>query len=1215
MSNLLNLPERCKGRLKQHNCSVNWPVKFVLVYYICSNPTTANLTFPYCISFRTKKLLGFSAALLFSFFSFGNTFIVTSNTDGGPGSLREAIGLAASNGTAVKDFITFNLPNTIASRTINLVSELPPLSANLVIDGSTQTGIPFGITDAKVILSYGLPAIVPGSPTFNCINAANARDIEIYGLWFRSYASMNGFTGVGIYCNNSKNIKIGLPGKGNIFTGWLTGIGHPEGFAQPYFGSDSIFIQSNIFGLLDDGNTSSYTPTPTLAFDATCRFAISFKGSTNIKIGGTLAEGNLINFSVCAISLEAPAGGLPANFNIIEGNRIGSNAAGMICTTPAYPNYECIHAENINDLQVYRNQIMGNARGAAIDLTRCNRLAIKGNMINVDVNGNQCNSNMNEGIIVNSSDKGSIGGNQPGDKNTIGFTNNLAAITITYCTGITISKNSTYCNNDRGSIMLIGFPSNVTTIPFITILSATTNTISGKALPNSTVELFMDDECALCEGKLYVSSVLADNNGDWSYTGNNTDKMVATATEPSGTTSEFSIAKINVSVSPVIKPATCGLSNGSITNLQILSGTQWHWEDEAGNIAGTDTTLRNAAPGKYRLVIEIGSHYCSYKTNFFEIKSASLPASLTPQITAASCGLNNGAITVNLNTRDYMGKWLNTSSDSVGSGTMLGNALPGDYYLKLYITADTSCNQVFGPYHLANQSGASLNTSAMKITAATCSGSNGNITGITATGATASTFTGWVDSTNKTVANGYDLLNVAPGKYRFKFKDGGGCDTIITPFFTIPDNGKINIDTAKKSVTAARCNGKGSIQNIHTSGGETYNWVNSTQPSPVGTLPDLLNADPGIYTLIVSNHYGCQKTSPAIVIPQAAFNDVSVTAATLKNAFCGKSDGSIAITAFSKDANLYQFSWVDSTSGQTAGAGKALAGLGEGTYRLFATDTNGCQKLIYSASIQAFPPPSYDYSQVQLIDDNCNLKRGEIRSLQVKGLVGPTSYLWYDEFNQPDGTSLNLANAASGTYTLKITDGGSCSIESKPFQLGNDDKPLPAPSYTDLIIPRYGDATFTAKSPAIGSYFLSSSASGTPVLKQSTDGQFTVPKVNNDTSFYIYRKSGTCTSPTAKVNVKIVDKSFFVVPNAFTPNNDGRNDWLSVKVTGLIKIDYFRIFNRFGQLVFETHNSSNGWNGYINGILQSSGVYIWIARGTDINGKTIVDKGSFILIR
>lgn len=102
----------------------------------------------------------------------------------------------------------------------------------------------------------------------------------------------------------------------------------------------------------------------------------------------------------------------------------------------------------------------------------------------------------------------------------------------------------------------------------------------------------------------------------------------------------------------------------------------------------------------------------------------------------------------------------------------------------------------------------------------------------------------------------------------------------------------------------------------------------------------------------------------------------------------------------------------------------------------------------------------------------------------------------------------------------------------------------------------------------------------------------------------------------ATVLVKIFKSAPRVfVPSAFTPNGDGKNDLVRPIAVGLTKLDYFRIYNRWGQLVFETTENGRGWDGRISGSEQGSGTYVWIVKGKDFLGKVVADKGVVTLIR
>jgi gliding motility-associated-like protein len=102
----------------------------------------------------------------------------------------------------------------------------------------------------------------------------------------------------------------------------------------------------------------------------------------------------------------------------------------------------------------------------------------------------------------------------------------------------------------------------------------------------------------------------------------------------------------------------------------------------------------------------------------------------------------------------------------------------------------------------------------------------------------------------------------------------------------------------------------------------------------------------------------------------------------------------------------------------------------------------------------------------------------------------------------------------------------------------------------------------------------------------------------------------------AFVTVKIFKTTPQVfVPTAFTPNNDGNNDGFRPIAVGISRIEYFRVFNRWGQLVFQTTTNGKGWDGRIGGKDQPSGVFVWLVKGTDYTGKPFFAKGTVTLIR
>jgi gliding motility-associated-like protein len=87
------------------------------------------------------------------------------------------------------------------------------------------------------------------------------------------------------------------------------------------------------------------------------------------------------------------------------------------------------------------------------------------------------------------------------------------------------------------------------------------------------------------------------------------------------------------------------------------------------------------------------------------------------------------------------------------------------------------------------------------------------------------------------------------------------------------------------------------------------------------------------------------------------------------------------------------------------------------------------------------------------------------------------------------------------------------------------------------------------------------------------------------------------------------------VPTAFTPNGDGLNDLFRPIAVGIKKFEYFRVYNRWGQLVFSTSINGQGWDGKISGRPQSTNTFVWIVKGIDYLDKPFFQKGTVTLIK
>ena len=101
---------------------------------------------------------------------------------------------------------------------------------------------------------------------------------------------------------------------------------------------------------------------------------------------------------------------------------------------------------------------------------------------------------------------------------------------------------------------------------------------------------------------------------------------------------------------------------------------------------------------------------------------------------------------------------------------------------------------------------------------------------------------------------------------------------------------------------------------------------------------------------------------------------------------------------------------------------------------------------------------------------------------------------------------------------------------------------------------------------------------------------------------------------TISVTVYKVNAGLYV-PNAFTPNGDGINDVFRPIPIGMKQINYFKVFNRWGQLMYSTTDQFAGWDGNYKGRPQDPAVYVWIVQGLDFDNNTITQKGTMVLIR
>ncbi|THU31988.1 PKD domain-containing protein [Niastella caeni] len=99
------------------------------------------------------------------------------------------------------------------------------------------------------------------------------------------------------------------------------------------------------------------------------------------------------------------------------------------------------------------------------------------------------------------------------------------------------------------------------------------------------------------------------------------------------------------------------------------------------------------------------------------------------------------------------------------------------------------------------------------------------------------------------------------------------------------------------------------------------------------------------------------------------------------------------------------------------------------------------------------------------------------------------------------------------------------------------------------------------------------------------------------------------------INIKVFKTAPDIfVPNAFRPGGN-RNNVLRPIPVGIATLDFFCVYNRWGQMVYKSNSPEAGWDGSIAGKPQDAGTYVWMARGTDYTGKMVMRRGTAILLR
>ena len=420
----------------------------------------------------------------------------------------------------------------------------------------------------------------------------------------------------------------------------------------------------------------------------------------------------------------------------------------------------------------------------------------------------------------------------------------------------------------------------------------------------------------------------------------------------------------------------------------------------SGIAAGTNTQLNSnitipqgTAPGSWYILFFADATNLSTESN--ETNNVSvLPITIvncaniqtTSNITHATCGLNNGVITITPNGgyTPYTYQWSN------GQTAATANNLSGNTY-TVTITDFYGC---------VKTSSATVNTITppsitLTSTNATCGANNGTASVSASNGTSPYQYT-WSNGQNTS-----SLSNLAAGNYSVTVTDANSCSVTGSTTINTPANLSVSLYP-----TSPTCGSNNGVISAAVSGGTqpyTYLWSNGQTGSSLNNIVS------GNYTVTLTDANNCQFISGITL--QSSNNMVITTSST--NATCGNANGTATVSV-SNGTSPYIYTWINGQSGQTANS------LVQGSYNVTVTDANNCQAVSY-ATVTAILPPTANLNATQTA---CSGNTGSITATISNG-TAPYTYSWSN-----GGTTQTISNLGIGIYTVTVTDANTCTNQS-----------------------------------------------------------------------------------------------------------------------------------------------------------------------------------------
>jgi gliding motility-associated-like protein len=303
----------------------------------------------------------------------------------------------------------------------------------------------------------------------------------------------------------------------------------------------------------------------------------------------------------------------------------------------------------------------------------------------------------------------------------------------------------------------------------------------------------------------------------------------------------------------------------------------------------------------------------------------------------------------------------------------------------------------------------------------------------------------------------------------------------------------------------------------------------------------------------------------------------------------------------SLNANAYLWNFGDGTTSTSQSPSHTYGSAGTYTVALYITNSQfGCKDTLKKPMI-IYPIPLLTLSG----RDTCQNRPTQLT------VSGGLTYTWSPSAGLSDPYSANPVATLNSTTVFSVTANNTFGCVGTNTLLINIQEPPKNISWDTTIVigqiavlPGYAGPgfTYTWTPPD----YLNCTTCITPVSSATVDFVYTVTITD----------SKGCFERVNTYTVHIEEKSSVDVPTAFTPNGDGINDLIIVDGWGIKKLNYFKVYNRWGELIYETNDLNAGWDGFYKGVPQNIETYVYHTEvETYTDSKPVQKTGYFKLLR